>query len=261
MALSKTEAIVLRTRRQGETSKILSLYTLHYGRISVMAKGARSIKSRYGGVLEPQTHIGLVYYRYETRELQYLSQAEIISPFAKLHEQLGRMALAAIPCEMVERNEANGHVNPALFHLLLSTLTVIDGAEKGYRNAVRAFMVRYMEHSGFKPDFAHCRGCGQEQSGEGSFFDYSKGGFVCDSCSGPLGEGQKLGAAVLKRLHYFLLAPLEKSVQVNVDAAQGREMDRFLLSYMQYHIETLHHLNSIIYLDKIQSSLRNSETR
>ncbi|HNY91144.1 MAG TPA: DNA repair protein RecO, partial [bacterium] len=92
MPLSKTEAIVLHTRKQGETSKILSLYTLHYGRLSVMAKGARSLKSRYSGVLEPLTHIQIVFYRYEARDLHYLSQAEIVTPFASIHGQLGKMA-------------------------------------------------------------------------------------------------------------------------------------------------------------------------
>ncbi len=261
MALSKTEAIVLRTRRQGETSKMLSLYTLHYGRISVMAKGARSLKSRYGGVLEPLTHIALVFYRYETRELHYLSQAEILSPFAQLHGELGRLALGAIPCEIIERNEAGGHANPALFHLLLGTITVIDQAEKGARNAVRAFMLRYLDHSGFKPDFRQCQTCRREQSGTRLFFDFSRGGFFCGDCPAALGEGQFLSAAALQRLHFFLHAPLEKSVQAAVDAEQGREMDRFLLAYLQYHIEPLHHLNAISYLENVQSSLRNSEPR
>ena len=48
----KTEAIVLRGRKQGDTSKLATLYTRDFGKIDVIAKGAREQKSKFGGALE-----------------------------------------------------------------------------------------------------------------------------------------------------------------------------------------------------------------
>ena len=47
------EAIVLRSIRYGEADRILHMYTLQHGRRSVIAKGARRSRSRFGARLEP----------------------------------------------------------------------------------------------------------------------------------------------------------------------------------------------------------------
>ena len=255
MPLSKTEAIVLHTRKQGETSKILSLYTLHYGRLSVMAKGARSLKSRYGGVLEPMNHIQIVFYRYESRDLHYLSQAETVHPFALLHGQLGKMALAAIPCEIVERNEVIAHANPPLFQLLLQSLMLLDQAESGQRQVVRAFMLRYLELSGFKGEYRLCLGCKEEKLRDRQFFEYGSGGYRCSECAGVTGEGQPLSRKALQALHYLGHVAFDKCINLRVDAELGRELDQLLLANLRWHMEPLHYIKSIHYLEKLHASL------
>jgi DNA repair protein RecO (recombination protein O) len=255
MPLSKTEAIVLHTRKQGETSKILSLYTLHFGRLSVMAKGARSLKSRYSGVLEPMNHLQIVFYRYESRDLHYLSQAEAVNPFPDLHGQLGKLALAAIPCEIIERNEAAGHANHPLFRLLLESLMVLDQAKSGQRNVVRAFMLRYLDISGFKGAYRLCLGCREEKQRERQFFDFASGGYRCSDCEGMAGEGQPLSRRALQALHYLDHAALEKSTHLRVEPELGRELDLFLLTNLRWHMEPLRFLRSVVYLEKLQAGL------
>src|SRR6476619_4455893 len=56
----KTEAVVLRSIRFGEADRVLHLYTLERGRIGAVAKGIRRTKSRFGGRLEPLSHVELM---------------------------------------------------------------------------------------------------------------------------------------------------------------------------------------------------------
>src|SRR3954447_11761581 len=56
----KTEAVVLRSIRYGEADRILHLYSRDHGRIGAIAKGARRVKSRLGGRLEPLARVNLV---------------------------------------------------------------------------------------------------------------------------------------------------------------------------------------------------------
>ena len=95
MSLQKSEAIILKTQRLGETSKILTLYSRKFGKMKVVAKGSRGLKSRFFGTLEPLNHIAIVYYFKETRELQLLSQADIIHAFVNLKDNLEKYSLAA----------------------------------------------------------------------------------------------------------------------------------------------------------------------
>ena len=55
----KTEAVVLRSIRFGEADRVLHLYTPDRGRIGAVAKGVRKTKSRFGGRLEPLSHVEL----------------------------------------------------------------------------------------------------------------------------------------------------------------------------------------------------------
>jgi len=56
----KTEAVVLRSIRFGEADRVLHLYTLDRGRVGAVAKGVRKTTSRFGGRLEPLSHVELL---------------------------------------------------------------------------------------------------------------------------------------------------------------------------------------------------------
>ena len=84
--LVTTEAIVLRSRKHGETSKIVTLYSREYGKVDVIAKGARDIKSKFGGALEAFAESRIVFYKKDKPEaaLYLLSKAEPIRSNSKL---------------------------------------------------------------------------------------------------------------------------------------------------------------------------------
>ena len=80
--LTKTEAVVLKAVKYRETSKIVTLYTKKFGKINAVAKGAMLTTSKFGASLEPMSYILAVLYKKETREVQFLSQADLIKPFS-----------------------------------------------------------------------------------------------------------------------------------------------------------------------------------
>ena len=58
-----TEAVVLRSFAFGEADRVLHVYTQASGRVGVVAKGVRRTKSRFGGRLEPFSHVELSIHR------------------------------------------------------------------------------------------------------------------------------------------------------------------------------------------------------
>src|SRR5919204_3775176 len=53
MSLLKTPAITLKSRKWGDADRIVTFYTLKHGKLRGVARGARRMKSRFGGTLEP----------------------------------------------------------------------------------------------------------------------------------------------------------------------------------------------------------------
>ena len=56
----KTEAIVLRHFAIGDADYLLTLYTPNRGKLRAVAKGARRVKSKLGGHLEPLMRTSLL---------------------------------------------------------------------------------------------------------------------------------------------------------------------------------------------------------
>jgi len=86
--LYHTEAIVVRRRDQGEADRVLTLCTPQ-GKLSVIAKGVRKVRSRKAGHLELFTHARLVLARSRS-SWDVVSQAETVEPHAVLRGDLTR---------------------------------------------------------------------------------------------------------------------------------------------------------------------------
>ena len=121
-----TEAIVLRSRKQGETSKIVTLYTKSHGKLNVIAKGARETKSKFGGALEMFAKSTAVFYKRDKHDaLSLLSKAETIDSHSGILKSLRRMATATAIIELILNSMHDEEANEELFFVLDTTLTKI----------------------------------------------------------------------------------------------------------------------------------------
>ena len=84
----RTEAIVLRKMEYRETSQIVTLFTREKGKMAVLAKGARLLKSRFGSSLQPMSYTQVVFYHKPTRGLQTLSESAHVQPFHRISRDL-----------------------------------------------------------------------------------------------------------------------------------------------------------------------------
>jgi len=82
----KTRGIVIRRFNLNEADQIVTVLTEDEGKISVLAKGSRRLKSRFCGRLEPFYHVALNYF--QGRELGHLDEAELLEVYAPLESDL-----------------------------------------------------------------------------------------------------------------------------------------------------------------------------
>ena len=76
MPVYTSEALILRTYKLGEADRIVVFLTRDRGKKRGVAKGARRVRSRYVGALEPMTRAGVAYYEREQRDLVRLNYVE-----------------------------------------------------------------------------------------------------------------------------------------------------------------------------------------
>jgi len=122
-----TEAIVLHSRRYGDTSRIVVLYTRELGKVSVVARGVRTPKSAFGSTLEPLTSIRATIYHRKNRDLHTISSAECLTPGAWKSATYEHMRVAMGVCELVLRTQADESPALEVYELLADALGEIEG--------------------------------------------------------------------------------------------------------------------------------------
>src|SRR5689334_11305024 len=124
MPLYKEQGIVLRATKLGEADKIVTILTQGSGKVRAVAKGIRRTQSRFGARLEPFTHVSLLCY--QGRNLDTVTQAEILSPFRALRTDLDLIAAGETMLEAADKVAEDHERNVRLFLLLLNGLRALD---------------------------------------------------------------------------------------------------------------------------------------
>ena len=185
----KTEAIVLRSIRYGEADRILHLYTPEHGRLSAIAKGARSARSRFGARLEPFFHVLVVLHEGRS-ELLTVTGVDTVATHGSVRNHAATLDAAARACDAVTRLFETSEPHPEVFRLLANELALLDADAAQARTANGlAFRLKLLLAAGIVPQLAACAVCGETEHLRG--FSGAAGGVVCSSCeaaSFPLGE-------------------------------------------------------------------------
>lgn len=143
-----SEAVVLARRNYSEADRILVLYTKDYGKVSVIAKGVRKVKSRKRGHLEIFTR--LKFQATSGRGLDLITEAEIIDNFEKARKSLKKVSVAYYFMEVVGRITHDHEANRQLFDLILEFLKKLE-IENRLKDLRLDFVLRLLTLLGYWP--------------------------------------------------------------------------------------------------------------
>ncbi len=234
--LYRLEAIVLRRQDLGEADRLTTVYSRQRGKLRLVAKGVRKVRSRKAGHLEPFTRVALQVAK--GRELDLITQAETIEAFAPLRDDLERIGRGGMVLELVDRFVfEEGEENVALYQLLLRTLERLAAGEHAPQAVLLFFQLRLLELAGFRPDCFHCVACGAEVRPEGQFFSFRDGGVLCPPCGEKDRRAERLSLAGLKVLRHYLRSSFEQAVAPRIRPQVFAEVSALIENYMRYLLE------------------------
>ncbi len=246
--LYRTEAIVLRRSDFGEADRLLTLLTPEFGKLRALAKGARKIRSRKAGHLERFMRTSLLLAR--GRELDVISQAEVIAAHPRLREDLTRSTLAHYAAELAEAFAPEGEESRALYRLLADTLDRLDAGEELQR-AIRYYELHLLDVAGFRPQVEVCVGCGEALREErGPYgFDPARGGVLCPRCAPRFPAACPLSRRALKAMRFALRSayPAFQSAPFNPQTLQelGEIVGRHFLAILERRPRSLAFLSEL----------------
>lgn len=225
---TRTDAVVLRSLRYGEADRILHLLTPGRGRVSAIVKGIRRPRSRFGGRLEPFSHVRLILYEGRS-DLLTVTAADTIAAHAGLRESAGALDAASRSCDAVARLVESGDPNPSIYHLLVNQLGLLDRRPEraGAANTL-AFRLKLLLAAGFAPALGACASCGEREHLNG--FSGAAGGVVCSACEA---NAFPLAAETHAFLVSALGAPLAEDFAASPIAL--RQAERAIAETVEHH--------------------------
>ena len=233
----KTEAVVLRSLRFGEADRILHVYTLEHGRMGAIAKGARKTKSRFGGRLEPLSHVEFVLH-VGSGELATVTGASLVRPHATAREHPYRLAVGLIGAEAMLRLFPEQERSDRAFTALTRFLDLLD--ELPCRDSVRpeleplgiAFQLKLLWVAGYLPHLGSCAECGAD--GPFAGFSARAGGIVCRTCCAST-DALVLSPDGAAGLEELLRRPLADSETVRLSPRGARETLAAVTACYEHH--------------------------
>src|SRR3954464_6018736 len=205
-----TEAAGLRSIRFGEADRVLHLYTADRGRVGAVAKGVRKTKSRFGGRLEPLSHVELVLHQ-GAGELQTVTGVQLIRAHDSARSDYYRLSAGLIGAEAMLRLFPEQERNERAFTALTRFLDILDESPHAADRAALdplalAFQLKLLWLSGYLPHLTSCAECGVEDA---TLVGYSPraGGAVCRACANQT-EALALSGDGVAGIEALLASPL-----------------------------------------------------
>lgn len=167
-AVSLQAGYLLHYTQYGDTNFIVDFFSLEHGRVSLLAKGARSSKPRTRALYQPFRPLLLSWWgNHELRTLTGIEESG----------QALTLEGSALPCgyylnEIILRLLAKDQPQSMLFaHYSLALAQLAEQPDKP-EPILRTFELQLLEALGLLPDFAHCRHDGESVQADERYLFY-----------------------------------------------------------------------------------------
>lgn len=216
-----TAGLVLRQTATKESDYILTVLTGE-GIMSVIAKGARSRRSRYTAACQLLAYSEMTVTK--KGEWHYLNEAATIELFDGVRTDFEKLALASFFAELTEAVCREQWEASEMLSLLLNALFALGTLQKPQRLIKAAFTWRLLSNAGFAPLIDGCAVCGCEAP-EQPLLDVQEGVIRCAACHGTGGLSVPLSAGGLAALRHILCCPPKRLYSFTIPDGALRLLD------------------------------------
>ena len=223
MPIQKAEGIILRRIKYSETSLIVTLYTREYGKIGLIAKGARNPKSKFVGSLEPASCVSIIYYHKEGRDLQMLSEVDSMRSNSSIINSIRKIAVAFAIVNLIDSVVTESESNEDIFDLLKESLLALNDREIDIP-ILWYFEINLLRQIGFEIDVDNPEG---------------------------IGKGERLRGEALELFEQLEDIDLSEMKAEQFTRGTFKKINRFFEKYFEYHIEGMKQTKALSFINEL----------
>lgn len=231
------KALILNRRNFSEDDGRVAVYSLERGKLELVVRGLKKIKSKLAGHLEPITLSSIMAVR--GRQYDYAGAAASEQCYANIKNDLEKIAVAGQALRIFNKIIKAEQTDREIFALLKNFLDVLDGAaaEKiSFELLFWLFIFKLLVKLGHKPELYHCVNCRAKILPAGLKFDLARGGLIGAECSAKIEppNGLTISENLVKLLRLAEKNDFNKLSKIKVNNIEAKQAKNIISSFLNY---------------------------
>lgn len=250
----RTKSIILNYKPFNEDDSNIVVYSENNGKIELVARGVKKIKSKLAGHVEPISLSNIMVVR--GKQYDYIGSAVSQNCYYNIKNNLDKIKFVGQAIYIFNKIVKKDERDKKIFKLLVDFLSVLN--EKnflkiGYRLLCIFFILKLIDYLGHTPELYYCLDCEKRLIPNNNFFNFSKGGIVCRNCASPLESlPANLGRLMREReretelsisdncikvLRLIIKNNLIELVKIKINNQLANEIINTINRFLNYHFE------------------------
>lgn len=159
MGLVETEGLVLKSYSLAEADKIIVFLTQQQGLVRGVAKGAKRLKSKFGGALEPFSIVQIEYFQKEERELVSVRRIDLVKSYFEKASEPDFLQNFTYLAELLSEFAPPHDPNERLYRMAKVCLETASEFPENLEAVSLYFELWILRLGGYLPDWSRCDEC------------------------------------------------------------------------------------------------------
>ncbi|MBZ9577463.1 DNA repair protein RecO [Patescibacteria group bacterium] len=232
----RTQGFVLKKTDLREADQVFSIYTQDFGKLEILGKAIRKIKSklRLGAEL---------FYLSETEFIQgktykTLTDAIVIDKFKNIRSDLERLKIAYQIAETADNLISGQEKDEKIWNLLNEVFDKLENYElriKNYGLIYLYFIWNLLSILGYQIDLYNCAVCQKKLVPQKLYFNPEEGGTIDLECFKKIEKGEEVSPELVKILRLLLKKDWNILSRLKIQDLHKKELENISENYISFY--------------------------
>ena len=221
--ISEVEGLIVKETPYGDSSKIIQVLTKEYGIISIMCKGAKSMKSKLRSLTMRFTY-GKFHIYYKENKLSTLITVDIIDNLTNIKNDITLISYMTYLTELTTQVIKQGNDSEIYNEFINGILKINNKLDPLVITNI--LELKYLPFLGVGLNLDSCVKCGSTNNIV--TIDGDAGGYLCSNC---LIQERIVSSKTIKMLRMYYYVDIKSITELNISDEVKEEINFFLNKY------------------------------
>lgn len=221
--ISEVEGLIVKETPYGDSSKIIQVLTKEYGIISIMCKGAKSMKSKLRSLTMRFTY-GIFHIYYKENKLSTLITVDIIDNLTNIKNDITLISYMTYLTELTTQVVKQGNDKEVYDEFINGILKINNNLDPLVITNI--LEIKYLPYLGVGLNLDSCAKCGSTNNIV--TIDGDAGGYLCSNCQV---QERIVSPKTIKMLRMYYYVDIKSITELNISNDVKEEINFFLNKY------------------------------